>query len=239
MARVPLNLGNKIDLTKTQGEELEGEFQGRDEVPSKLSPTGKQNLWTFLGEDGRKFGIYGFTMLDLAMENAVPGDYLYIRYLGTKNQKTKWGMKDVHQVSVEKEVLDEGADPHGAHTHAAPPVNNTAPSVNTTPPPVNTTPAQVNNTAPSVNTPPMEPAAAKKAALDKITEIMQKAFPFMATNDEQKEKAKQVLTAVFGTAKWSDIKERSLEEVRAAIPKLNAQCAQYLPPGVNPDDLPF
>ena len=55
----------------------------------------------FEGEN-ENFGIYGFTNLNRVMEQISEGTSLKITYKGTKNLKTKYGLKDVHQVSVER-----------------------------------------------------------------------------------------------------------------------------------------
>jgi hypothetical protein len=60
-----------------------------------------------MGEDGVGFGIYGFTNLNRAMEAVEPGTLVKITYQGTQNVQTKYGMKDVHQASVQVWLPDE------------------------------------------------------------------------------------------------------------------------------------
>ena len=96
-----------IDIKKHKGTAYEGTYKGKHEITTKI---GQQVIWEFSGEDGVGFGIYGFTNLNRAMEALEPGVLVKITYTGTQNVQTKFGMKDVHQCSVEV-WQDEPADP--------------------------------------------------------------------------------------------------------------------------------
>lgn len=87
-----------IDIKKHKGEAYEGTYKGKHEITTKIGP---QIIWQFMGEDGIGFGIYGFTNLNRAMESLAPETLVKITYQGTQNVQTKFGMKDVHQVSVQ------------------------------------------------------------------------------------------------------------------------------------------
>jgi hypothetical protein len=87
-----------IDIKKTKGTAYEGTYSGKKDIATEIGP---QVIWQFTGEDNLPFGIYGFTNLNRAMESLQPGTMCRITYIGTQNVKTKYGMKDVHQVSVQ------------------------------------------------------------------------------------------------------------------------------------------
>ena len=86
------------DIKKHKGEAYEGTFKGSHKITTKI---GEQTVWEFLGDDGVSFGIYGFTNLNRAMEAIEVGSLCKITYQGTQNVETKFGKKDVHQVSVQ------------------------------------------------------------------------------------------------------------------------------------------
>ena len=89
---------NGVDIKKHKGEPYEGTYKGHKAIKTKI---GDQVVWEFASDDGVGFGIYGFTNLNRAMESLEPGVLVRITYLGTENVQTKFGMKDVHQVSVQ------------------------------------------------------------------------------------------------------------------------------------------
>ena len=95
-----------IDVKKSKGAEYEGHYTGKREINTKIGP---QVIWEFENDSG-SFGIYGFTNLNMAMNAVKEGTLVKIKYLGTKNVQTKFGMRDVHQVSVCK-WSDDGAQP--------------------------------------------------------------------------------------------------------------------------------
>jgi len=95
---------NAIDIKKEKGKPFEGIYVGSKAITTKI---GAQIVYTFQNEHGGKFQIYGFTNLNIAMENVGTGEECKITYLGTKNCDTKFGKKDVHQVKVEVNYPDE------------------------------------------------------------------------------------------------------------------------------------
>jgi hypothetical protein len=98
---------NATDIKKTPGKEYEGTYRSHKEITTKIGP---QIIWEFTSEDGAGFGIYGFTNLNRAMERVTVGQVCKIVYRGTEKVQTKYGMKDVHQVSVQ--LWQEDGEPH-------------------------------------------------------------------------------------------------------------------------------
>lgn len=98
---------NAIDIKKNGDKPLIGSYVGHKEITTKI---GDQVIWQFTDEDEQPFGVYGFTMLNRAMESVKVGTLCRLTYRGTKNVKTKFGMKDVHQVTVE---VDSDEDVEG------------------------------------------------------------------------------------------------------------------------------
>jgi hypothetical protein len=96
-----------LDIKKL-GQPVEGILKGKKQITTKI---GSQTIWEFQAEDGEEFGIYGFTNLNNQMEQVRTGEKVKVTYLGTKNMKTKFGMKDVHQVDVQKWKDDGGEIP--------------------------------------------------------------------------------------------------------------------------------
>jgi hypothetical protein len=92
------------DIKKHKGETYEGKYQGSRKITTKI---GEQLIYNFVDDEDVPFGIYGFTNLNRAMENIQENTQVRIIYEGTKNVQTKFGMKDVHQVSVQVWHEDE------------------------------------------------------------------------------------------------------------------------------------
>jgi hypothetical protein len=89
---------NATDIKKHKEKPFTGTYKGHRSITTKI---GEQTIWEFTDEDGIPFGIYGFTNLNRAMESLETGTLVKITYRGTENVQTKFGMKDVHQVSVQ------------------------------------------------------------------------------------------------------------------------------------------
>ena len=87
-----------MDIKKHIDEAFEGVYLGFKGITTKL---GDQKIYKFKASSGRMFEVYGFTMLNRAMENVMTGEKCRITYTGTENRETKFGQKDVHQVLVE------------------------------------------------------------------------------------------------------------------------------------------
>lgn len=98
MAFKPVNT-KAIDIKKFKDKPYVAVYVGKKEITTKI---GKQVVYNFHDEESNTmFGIYGFTMLNYAMDSVAEGQTLRITYRGTENVQTKFGMKDVHQVLVE------------------------------------------------------------------------------------------------------------------------------------------
>lgn len=97
---------NAIDIKKQVGEAHVGIYSGKQGIETKL---GKQVIWKFIDEFNQTYGIYGFTNLNRAMESIVEGTLCRITYNGTEKVQTKWGLKDVHMVTVE--INDDPSPP--------------------------------------------------------------------------------------------------------------------------------
>jgi hypothetical protein len=96
--------GNTIDIKKQKDTPFVGTYLETQNITTAIGP---QKIYKFEGEDGQHFGIFGFTMLNLAMADVSVGTILRITYTGTQNVQTKFGKKDVHQVRVEEFEKDE------------------------------------------------------------------------------------------------------------------------------------
>lgn len=97
------------DIRKTKGHPYIGTYTGHTDITTKIGP---QVIWSFLGEDGLPFGIYGFTNLNRAMSAIKEGALCRIIYQGTQFVKTKFKPtgQDVHQVTVEIDSDGEQED---------------------------------------------------------------------------------------------------------------------------------
>lgn len=96
--------GNAIDIKKEKGKPFIGHYTGKEDITTKIGP---QVIWRFMDEDGQPFGVYGFTNLDRAMNNIAVNALCRLTYTGTAKVQTKYGMKDVHQVTVEVDETEE------------------------------------------------------------------------------------------------------------------------------------
>ena len=104
MAFVKVNSGNVIDIKKGDHEPTVGIYTGSKNITTQL---GDQVIWQFTNEDDKPFGVFGFTALNMAMESMRVGALVRLTYTGTEKRKTKYGMKDVHTVTVE---VDDGKE---------------------------------------------------------------------------------------------------------------------------------
>ena len=92
------------DIKKNPEKIYEGVYLGVKTITTTL---GKNNVYKFRGPGG-VFAIFGFTHLDMVMENANLGMHLRIQYAGKKdmpNSPQGW----MHQVRVE--VMEDEEQP--------------------------------------------------------------------------------------------------------------------------------
>ena len=94
-----------IDIKEHAGQPYVGTYQGTRDIQTKF---GQQVLHKLTDEEGRSFEIFGFTNLNRALQNVPPDSLVRIVYQGKERVETKFGPKDVHQVSVELYMQDEG-----------------------------------------------------------------------------------------------------------------------------------
>jgi hypothetical protein len=89
-----------IDIKEYLGKPMEGFYL---ETTTHDGKFGDYKVHTFQSLKGPIVNIFGFTMFNLKMERITPGTLCKITYTGTENVKTKYGMKDVHQIKVEQD----------------------------------------------------------------------------------------------------------------------------------------
>jgi len=98
---------NTTDIKKHKGQVFQGLYKGFHKIQTAI---GEQVIWEFHGGQG-PFGVYGFTTLNMAMDQVEVGQEVRLTYLGQKPVQTKrFGLKDVHQVLVEVNEDGEGVD---------------------------------------------------------------------------------------------------------------------------------
>lgn len=97
-----------IDIKKEPGVAHVGTYVGHTNVDTPLGP---QIIWNFIDETELPFSVYGFTNMNRSMNALKEGSLCRLTYTGKKNVKTKFGMKDVHQVVVECDDGDPGTAP--------------------------------------------------------------------------------------------------------------------------------
>jgi hypothetical protein len=102
-----VSTGSGIDIKKAKGTPYVGTYLGSQQITTKIGP---QTVYNFEGEDGKHFGVYGFTNLNRVMANVEIGTALRLTYTGTEKVQTKFGLKDVHQVKVELYTPDKDGD---------------------------------------------------------------------------------------------------------------------------------
>ena len=96
MAFKEVTAGSCMDIKEQKDVPFEGVYVGQKKITTEI---GEQTIYRFK-QGAIVKGVYGFTNLNRAMEAICEGSMVRLTYLGTENVKTKFGMKDVHQVSV-------------------------------------------------------------------------------------------------------------------------------------------
>lgn len=113
MARKEVIVESAINLTKYPNKTLEGFYLGHKIVTGRFK---EQLIHEFKKEDGKKIQVYGFTSLNIHLEQVDSGVYVWITYLGKSTEKNKYG-NQVHVCKVEfdfeKKVDVPKADPEG------------------------------------------------------------------------------------------------------------------------------
>lgn len=97
--------GKYVDIKTTPGHSITGIYRARKDIVTSVGPQVVWELEDIQGVDtseGAVSGIYGFTNLNRAMKDIPFGTLVRITYAGVKKGvKTRFGLKDVHQVVVE------------------------------------------------------------------------------------------------------------------------------------------
>jgi hypothetical protein len=97
MSRQEVKVESAINLTKFQDKTLEGYYLGHKIITGQFK---EQLIHNFQKEDGKKLSVYGFTSLNIHLEQVDPGTYVWITYLGKSKEKNKYG-NSVHVCKVE------------------------------------------------------------------------------------------------------------------------------------------
>lgn len=97
--------GKYVDIKTIPGRKITGVYRSRKDIVTSVGPQVVWELENIKGvdtSDGAVSGIYGFTNLNRAMKDIPFGTLVRITYAGVqKGVKTRFGLKDVHQVVVE------------------------------------------------------------------------------------------------------------------------------------------
>lgn len=96
-----VEFGDTVDIKEKEGKFCEGVYMGSKEVDTNL---GTSLLYKFEGTTREVFSVWGFTSLDIFMENVVVGTLCRITYKGLSEKKNKYG-KHTHMCLVE---IDDG-----------------------------------------------------------------------------------------------------------------------------------
>ena len=88
MARKEVIVESAINLTKYPNKTLEGFYLGHKIVTGRFK---EQLIHEFKKEDGKKVQVYGFTSLNINLEQVDPGVYVWVTYIGKSMEKNKYG----------------------------------------------------------------------------------------------------------------------------------------------------
>ena len=99
MARKKVEGGGRISLSKqTIGTEWSGIYVKGYEIDSSISPTGKQQIWQFMDDEGVPFEFYGCASMNVKMKQVPLQSTVWIKVAGT--YKTKFG-KDAANIEID------------------------------------------------------------------------------------------------------------------------------------------
>lgn len=98
-----VNPGDVIDIKDVVDVPYEGIYKGCREVSTNF---GTQYIYKFQDENGRNFGIWGFTTLNTFMETVLMGTQCRIVYTGQAEEPNKYG-KHLHLCTVEIDEDDK------------------------------------------------------------------------------------------------------------------------------------
>lgn len=90
--------GQATDIKKTPNQPYVGYYTGKRTIQTKI---GEQTIWSFVDDNDKPFGVYGFTSINRLMETVKENTLCRITYLGQQEKETKFGRKQVHQAKLE------------------------------------------------------------------------------------------------------------------------------------------
>jgi hypothetical protein len=100
--RQEVKIEQAINLTKYPNKELEGYYLGHRLVTGKFK---EQLLHDFKKPDGKKVSVYGFTSLNINLEQMEVGTKVWVTYLGKSKEANKYGQQ-THMCKVECDFDD-------------------------------------------------------------------------------------------------------------------------------------
>src|SRR3990167_7512379 len=99
MARKKVEGGGRISLSKqTIGTEWSGIYVKGYEIDSSISPTGKQQIWQFMDDEGVPFEFYGCASMNVKMKQVPLQSTVWIKVAGT--YKSRFG-KDAANIEID------------------------------------------------------------------------------------------------------------------------------------------
>ncbi len=101
--RQEVKVEGAINLTKYPNKTLEGYYLGSKIVSGRL---GEQFIHSLEKLDGKKVSVYGFTSLNIHLEQVEIGTHVWITYLGKSTEKNKYGNTN-HVCKVEYDFEDK------------------------------------------------------------------------------------------------------------------------------------
>lgn len=101
--RQEVKVEGAISLTQYPNKTLEGYYLGSKLVSGRFK---EQLIHSIEKLDGKKVSIYGFTSLNIHLEQVEIGTHVWITYLGKSTEKNKYG-NAVHVCKVEYDFDDK------------------------------------------------------------------------------------------------------------------------------------
>ena len=98
--RQEVKIEQAINLTKYPDKTLEGYYMGCKTIAGKFN---EQIIHTVQKSDNKKVQIYGFTSLNINLEQIERGVYVWITYTGKSVEKNKFG-NNSHTCKVEYDI---------------------------------------------------------------------------------------------------------------------------------------
>ncbi len=115
MARQEVKVESAINLTKYPDKTLEGYYLGSKLVSGRFK---EQLIHSIEKLDGKKVQVYGFTSLNIHLEQVEVGTHIWITYVGKSAEKNKYG-NSVHVCKVEYDFEDKKDVPQVEGEHEA------------------------------------------------------------------------------------------------------------------------